>query len=167
MGMEVGVWLGAYSDKMLQIAKPAILHLVDPWRQMDASTYCEAWYGGLRTTQLEMDQRYEQVKTRFSEQIQRGQVVVHRANSTGVFQGFPDNALDYVYIDGDHTFDAVLADLTNAFRVVKTQGLICGDDYRLGGWWRDGVVRALHQFLPRHAVTIHFVQNGQFMLRKL
>jgi 23S rRNA U2552 (ribose-2'-O)-methylase RlmE/FtsJ len=42
----------------------------------------------------------------------------------------PDNSLDLVYIDGDHTYDAVISDMNAWWNKVDHQrGLICGDDY--------------------------------------
>ncbi len=42
----------------------------------------------------------------------------------------PDNSLDLIYIDGDHTYDAVISDMSAWWDKVNHQcGLICGDDY--------------------------------------
>jgi predicted O-methyltransferase YrrM len=53
-----------------------------------------------------------------------------------------DYSLDLVYIDGDHTYDAVISDLNAWWSKVNHQtGLICGDDY----CW-DGVKQACNDF---------------------
>jgi len=44
-------------------------------------------------------------------------------------QGLRDGFFDVVYVDGHHGYDFVVHDLTNAFRVCKPGGIICGDDY--------------------------------------
>ena len=50
---------------------------------------------------------------------------------------------------------------------MKVGGYVCGDDYRLDGWWGDGVVRAVHEFLAAGGFLVHFLRKSQFMLRKL
>jgi SAM-dependent methyltransferase len=166
-GMEVGVWRGEFSARILKIAQPRILHLVDPWRLVTDEPYAKALYGSSNTTQKTIDATYAAVGRRFQEEVEAGQVVIHRAASTDAFRTFPDGSLDFVYVDADHTFGAVLSDLDQAFRVVRPGGLICGDDYVLGGWWRDGVVQAFHQFVATHSVVIELLLGSQFAARKL
>lgn len=43
---------------------------------------------------------------------------------------FPDKSLDFVYIDGLHTYDGVRTDLLTWLPKVKTGGFIGGHDYR-------------------------------------
>jgi len=42
---------------------------------------------------------------------------------------FPDRTFDWIYVDGDHTYDAVLSDLETFAPKVKQDGLILGHDY--------------------------------------
>jgi len=44
--------------------------------------------------------------------------------------------------------------------------MICCDDYFLGAWWKDGVVRDVHNFLSAYPVVIHSKANSQIVLRK-
>ena len=46
--------------------------------------------------------------------------------------------LDWIYIDGDHSYEAVKADLKAAMQAVKRGGFICGDDMQTSQWWGDG-----------------------------
>ena len=65
-----------------------------------------------------------------------------RKKSTDAALEIPDNSLDLVYIDGDHTYDGVIEDLNAWWNKVNQQkGLICGDDY----CW-DGVKQACDDF---------------------
>ena len=54
---------------------------------------------------------------------------------------FEDGSLDIVYIDGDHTYEAVVKDLAAWYPKVKKGGIICGDDI---GW--PGVKKAVDEF---------------------
>lgn len=163
VGMEIGVWKGEFSAKLLAGTRPRLLHLVDPWKVAEDPQHKIAMYGAARVTQAEMDVIHEQVAKRFSA---NPEVKLHRATSTGVLGGMADESLDYVYVDGDHSYEGALADLRAALPKIKTGGFICGDDYALGNWWADGVVRALHEFLAGGGVIIELLIGTQFLLRK-
>jgi len=115
-----------------------------------------------------MDDIHAGVVKKFAKQIESGKVEVHREYSNDVMSAFPDDYLDRVYIDGDHGYQGVLTDLRLCYAKVKPGGLICGDDYRVATWWKDEVVRALHDFLHEvgAGVTIAFVIGAQFGLRR-
>ncbi|MEO1490963.1 MAG: class I SAM-dependent methyltransferase [Pseudomonadota bacterium] len=166
-GAEIGVWQGDLSAEILRRARPGLLHLIDPWQARDDVSHREAWYSADRG--IDVDGVYAAVCTRFAEQIADGSVVIHRAPSTEALAAMKDNSLDWIYIDGDHSFDAVSADLDSAYRVVKPGGLICADDYRLGKWWGDGVVSAVNAFIGANAsaLELRFSANTQVVLKKL
>jgi len=46
-----------------------------------------------------------------------------------IAQQFENDSLDFVFIDGDHSYNGVLADLTAWFPKVKIGGVIGGHDY--------------------------------------
>jgi len=48
-----------------------------------------------------------------------------------VAQGVMAGAYDLVYLDGDHTYTAVRADIGNARPLVSDGGILCGDDLEL------------------------------------
>lgn len=165
-GIEVGVWRGDFSARILQRCAPRRLTLIDPWRVNLKPEYSRAWYGE-RTSQATMDGNHAFVLDRFQDEIARGAVRVDRRPSAEALADMPQESADFIYVDGDHTYDSVLSDLRLGYRVLKTGGLLCGDDYWLGGWWGDGVVRALHQAASEMKVLIEMIQDAQYVLRKL
>ena len=76
-----------------------------------------------------MDAVYESVIDRFRSEIEGGQVLVQRARSVDAAASFSDESLDWAYIDGDHTYEAVKRDLDAYYRIVKSGGFLAGDDY--------------------------------------
>ena len=56
---------------------------------------------------------------------------------------FEDNTLDFVYIDGDHTYEGVKRDILLWLPKIKTDGIIGGHDYRCSV--HVGVTRAVHE----------------------
>lgn len=163
IGVEVGVWRGDFSRVILRAVDPSRLHLVDPW-QFDPERP-EAWYGGAQvTSQREMDAIYQKVMDRFRPEER---VSVHRKSSTEVARSLADDELDWVYLDGDHSYEGVRTDLQNWLPKLRCGGLLCGDDYGVAGWWGDGVTRAVNEALRSTALRPLLLYGGQYALQKL
>ncbi len=89
--------------------------------------------------------------------------------SENVCNRFENEYFDYVYIDGEHSYEAVTRDLTNYFCKVKIGGWIIGDDY---GW--TGIAQAVHDFLEKHKGEYTFLTEsdsgktgGQFAIQRI
>jgi hypothetical protein len=161
---EIGTWRGDFAQRILRSRRPRTLHLIDPWEYRDEDAYSSALFGGgADEGQGEMDAIYHSVLERFRDRIERGQVQVRRSRSVDAAAAFADGSLDWVYIDGDHTYEAVKADLEAYHRTVRPGGLLAGDDYGLPGWWGDGVTRAVDEFAANAQLTII---GTQFLLEK-
>jgi predicted O-methyltransferase YrrM len=63
-----------------------------------------------------------------------------------------NESLDLVFIDGDHSEDAVLRDLHFWFRKVRRGGQILGDDY-----WMESVSRAVEKFAQETNQSFDFL----------
>jgi methyltransferase family protein len=168
VGVEIGVWAGDLSAAILRVVRPTRLHLLDPWAFAPDAGYAQAWYGGARASgQAEMDEVHERVLQRFETEIADGVVVVHRSASADAAARFEDASLDWVYVDGNHLYDYVWADLELFAPKVKPGGLLAGDDYGAAGWWDDGVRRAVDHFLVTKAGAYEPVfLRDQFLLRR-
>lgn len=164
-GAEIGVHLGDFSVRLLAYARPARLHLIDPWTYRSDPEYAVAWYGGQANGQAGMDRRYAYVRNRFSDAERSGRVEFHRMTSAEALNGFSDGQLDWTYIDGDHQFEFVRRDLELSLQKVRKGGIIAGDDYGMAGWWRDGVTRAVDAFIAAGAAEPILIDQGQFILR--
>jgi hypothetical protein len=168
VGMEIGVWKGEFSERIRKVARPRVLHLIDPWLvSSEADRSRNAWYGADKISQAQMDAIHDQVVAKFAREIAANRVKIHRNASRQALATFPENSVDFVYVDGDHSYAAVVADLASALRVTRGGGLIVCDDYLLGRWWHDGVVRAVHEFLGAAPVIIEKKLGSQIVLRKL
>lgn len=166
-GAEIGVFRGKFSSNILKERKPEKLYLIDPWINFEDPLYENTWYS--TGAGNDMDEIYAHVCKKFAPRIEKGQVEVLRGKSTDVADQIPDGSLDFVYIDGDHSYEGVKADLEIAFRKTKESAVIAIDDYYLGGWWKDGVVRASSEFLGAHSdcITILECIEKQLVLQRL
>ena len=79
--------------------------------------------------------------------INVGQVCVIRDSSEKALQEMDNNSLDRVYINGNHSYEYVKKDLELSFLKVRAGGIISGDDYTSGGWWKRGVKQAVDEFV--------------------
>ena len=116
---EIGVWRGNFSKQILCM-KPSELHLIDPWVHQDHIRRCYS------VEQSAMDSVYNSVTDKFKKDKR---VVIHRSFSTEV--SFPKEYFDWIYIDADHSYEAVLKDLNYYYPLMKSGGYMCGDDYGL------------------------------------
>lgn len=160
---EIGVWQGHLSSKILK-SKPSKLHLVDPWKAQDVIGRC---YAISRGGEERMDKIYEKVSDEFGK---LSNVEIHREFSTNV--SFPKQYFDWVYIDADHSYDAVKKDLEFYYPLIKKGGYLCGDDYGLwfnkpktgpGSDGGGGPKPAVDEFVKSHNLEIEIV-NSQFVI---
>jgi Methyltransferase domain len=163
---EIGVWKGNFSKKILNRVQPSTLHLIDPWKFVQEEGYELADYGGkVAKSQADMDGLFERVRERFADEISRGVVHIHRATSTEAGATFPDDYLDWVYIDANHSYEFVRDDLLLFHVKVKPGGYLTGDDYGIKGWWGTGVKDAVDEFVAQGKGEWVLQERGQFVLR--
>lgn len=143
---EIGVDIGNYSEDILTNCNPKELHLIDPWLYIDDPTYEK---DTVNVSNEEREERFKFVLDRFSKNISNKQVRVHRGFSYDVLPTFPDEYFDWIYVDGMHTKEAVLADLDLCYTKVKPNGFILGHDYanhELARYMNFGVIDAVSEF---------------------
>jgi len=146
VGVEIGVWKGDSSEQFLTRAKQ--LHLVDPWSvepykgkefQAYLHRYRRVAGGG---TEADMQRHYDRVYEQVVKRFIGKPVAIHRCTSQEFFRFFPERSVDWVYVDGLHTYEGCLADLHGAWKIIRPGGVLLGDDY--GN--KDGVTRAVDAF---------------------
>lgn len=117
-GVEVGVAEGWYSSKIMELGSVQIMFGVDPYERhrgyMDYTR--ESTYNRLKAKAHERLDKYDNYN--FIEDY-----------SLNVAKDFGDGMLDFVYIDGDHSYTAVMDDIEVWLPKLKLGGIIAGDDY--------------------------------------
>lgn len=166
VGAEIGVWKGDFSARMLTRVKPLELNMIDPWAYLEEPTYKTAQYGGgAARCQEDMDEIHRDVTSRFATEISQGIVRVHRLTSREAAGLFPDAHFDWVYIDANHLYEYVLADLRMYYPKVRSGGFVAGDDYGKEGWWGNGVKQAVDEFVASGNVSLQLM-GSQFIIHK-
>jgi hypothetical protein len=105
---------------------------------------------------------YEEVKNKFSN---NSKVRIVRDYSVNAAKMFDNEYFDFVYIDGDHSYEAVLKDLEAWYPKLKKFGVMCGDDY--GHPSGLGVIKAVYEFAYKHKVIVNYETDNQFYFVKV
>ena len=79
---------------------------------------------------------------------------IHREESVAASKKFEDSSLPFVFVDGDHRYAAVLADLKAWWPKISHGGVLCGDDFQ----W-PGVRRAVMEFFPSAGQDVFLLQS--------
>ena len=108
---ELGVWKGDFSQEILRVTRPRRLHLIDPWHCEEGEEYKDEPYGAAKGSQASLDGMHKDVHTRFRSEIARGIVTIHRETSAEAADRFPIEYFGWIYIDGNHSYDFIKADL--------------------------------------------------------
>lgn len=80
--------------------------------------------------------RYERNKRSMESRMRGRNFIPIEQFSEEAVQHIPYGSLDFVYIDGDHSYDYAMLDIILWTRRVRTGGIISGHDYILPGEYR-------------------------------
>ena len=134
---ELGVFEGDFSDILLTL-EPHELHLVDLWA---GPMECGDKDGN--HIKLLTDDEMQQVFRRLTRKYARKPVKLHRLDVLTALAGLNDDYFDLIYVDADHSYEAVRSHLEAAATKVKPGGFLGGHDY---GAPYLGVVKAVDEF---------------------
>ena len=133
IGVEVGVYLGKHARLMLnKIPNLKMLYLVDPYVRYE---------GFIRSYPVPM------------EKAKAAAIVIlekHKDRIHWVYEMFDHGQIpekvDFVYIDGNHTYKYVKHDIEVAESIIQPWGVICGHNYQKE---RPGVIQAVDEYSKR------------------
>lgn len=118
---EIGVSEGAFAKHLLHnCSSIQKYYLIDPWKHL------LDWNKPANRSNSSFSASYK--KTLKNTDFAKNKRVVLKGRTTEVLHKIPDNSLDFVYVDGDHTLRGITIDLIQAYPKVKEGGFIGGDD---------------------------------------
>jgi len=119
VGAEIGVRMGNNAISIFQRVQDLKMHLVDSW--------CN--YGDYFTfnNNHELSLCYAAARRR----LEGYNAVFIKKFSADAAKLIPDNSLDFVYIDANHSYDFCMMDIIIWTQKVRKDGIISGHDYRV------------------------------------
>lgn len=132
-GAEIGLAEG-FTTEFLMNSNPTLqLYCIDPFVQ-----YVD-WNGNV----LERENIFKEFCLRTEPFKNRIKLI--RKFSDDAVSDIPDNSLDFIFIDGLHTYDQVTKDMNNYYSKVKDGGIFAGHDYN--------VISAIHKAVNEFAAS--------------
>ena len=141
--VEIGSWKGRSTHALLS-GCPSVVHIVDHFKGCQMP---HALWTAKLASQVDIHAEFMQNVGHFPN------LVVHRMKSLEAIPLFADGSIDMVFIDGEHTYEEVKADILAW--LPKATKLICGHDYSP---FYDGLIKAVDEiFGPvNHVSTIWY-----------
>lgn len=162
---EVGVFEGNFSKLIMQ-NKPSIekYYMLDPWKNLSN------WNKPANRSDEVFSQIYQTAINNTNDFSNKR--IILRDECKNICNEIPDESLDVVYIDGDHTLRGITIDLHMMLPKVKPGGIISGDDlakniFRHGpSYSPTQVFPYVLYFAECHNFEIHLLPVMQFIMIK-
>lgn len=148
---EVGIGYGFHAEEILKNTKVDKLYLIDPMKkyQNDSFSNDVVENGGFDALAIKIKELLYTYSNKYT---------WFRKPSIEILnEEIEDNLLDAVFLDGDHSYDAVSQDLPFWWKKIKNGGQLLGDDY----FW-DSVKIAVDEFVIKNNLKLKFLykENG-------
>lgn len=152
-GAEIGVWKGAYSAAFCRGNRALHMDCVDPWLSYPA------WLDTKNHLPPDEAARFiAEAHQKAVAALTGCNCTIWRMFSAQAAAHMPDRSLDFVYIDANHGYEAVLEDLTVWTPKIRPGGILAGHDYRrFTNKPTIHVVEAVDEYTRQHAIAPWFV----------
>ena len=161
--VEVGVCKGDNAEWLINRFNPEHIGLVDAWKcfqrkskpfyfdeSNEREDVVENYFGGNIYEQETFDNLYKRVKFRFSDFEEK--VKIMKMSSSEASKKYQDKSLDLIYVDADHSYEAVLDDLFYWGSKLRDGGYFVLNDHTINadGTSGYGTVQATNSFIRSH-----------------
>lgn len=166
LGVEVGTFRGEYANHLLNTWGGSLI-TIDPYDWMRDVTYKDGCYVDWDKQQtLDEEAVYQEAAKRL--EVHGARCELWRKTSLDAVNLFADGELDFVYLDGNHSFESVSAELPVWWRKVRPGGVLCGHDFynRDDELQQCGVATAVLNFCQIKAIHPHITHCSSWWLTK-
>ena len=149
-GAEVGVELGRYAQVLCKANPGVKLYCIDSWE--DYEEYLEK-------KNKDNHSKYHEITKR---RLKVYNCEIVKKPSMNAVKDFARDSLDFVYIDGNHSYDYVLEDITEWSKIVRKKGIVAGHDYMDTKMMHLDVVKAVDLYVKENNKTLFLLtrQHG-------
>lgn len=150
---EIGVAYGTHAKEILRSTDIDQLYLIDSMIEHSGAFSDDIMSKEPIIKGNQFNELFDLVNKELSPWLSR--FTFFRAHSLSITnEQIPDESLDCIFVDADHSYSAVLADLTFWWKKLRIGGQLLGDDF-----WIDDVRRAVDTFSSTHNVTYDFLSR--------
>lgn len=136
-GAELGVFRGDTFFYLLERHPGLVITGVDTWLPGDKDND----QGARSYSTFPLESFYEGIVKDM--QAYKNRATLIRKTTNDASENIPDGSLDFVFIDADHTYEGVKADINHWYSKIKPGGFISGHDIDM-----PSVKRAVVEMLP-------------------
>lgn len=148
VGAEVGVERGFNALDILQnMPNLRLLYLIDPYPDLRPKSYDWTPFKAVGKKNL----------APFNNRIQW----IYKEFEVCTIQDIPD-PLDFIYIDGNHSYEYVIQDILLSAKLVKKGGVIGGHDFARG----NGVKKAVDEYSAKNNVPYNHEGGDWWFINK-
>lgn len=144
-GVEVGVYKGHFSKALCTMHPGLELVGVDSWTAYEG-------YNEYKTN-AQAEEDFQEAKARNG----KYGVKFIKAFSLDAAREFADESLDFVYIDANHAYEYVVADISAWEKKVRKGGIVCGHDYIKNAKLNFGVIDAVNGWCNSYNIKPLFI----------
>ena len=157
-GVEIGTDKGEFAHHLLERSKLTNLCCIDPWIDDFGSDHKPGYYDKIG------DNRYNAAFEKLKKFIEVSRCQPIRGFSANASQGWQEESVDFIYIDGDHSLEGVYTDLYSWIGKVRIGGIVSGHDYKDGP--KSGMQDYFGEQLPYRVKTVvdNFCQQYGYKL---
>jgi len=145
VGAEIGVSWGNHAIHLLNSTN-IYLYLVDNYRDNEPGRHG-----------LTGDRRYRDAQKNLNEYIDGKRCELIKANSFEASLLIPDNSLDFLYIDADHSYEGTKTDINAWYPKVRVGGVVAGHDYKNRAYCR--VKKYIDEFIKEQGLRLFVIQG--------
>ena len=151
-GVDIGVAFGSNSFNLLNNFNNLNLYSIDPYIKYSDQDKMSDLVEDIKGHQL-----YDFVSKRLKNKFLDRSIFI-RGTSKELDEE-PDEFFDFIYIDGDHTYEGANIDLINSFPKIKKNGILCGDDYGVFEHINFGVKKAVDEFCLKNSLKLNIDES--------
>jgi hypothetical protein len=148
---EIGIGYGTHSKEILMNTAVSNLYLIDPMKYYPNDGFAAD------IMNQESNNHFEEMVSLINEELSpwEERYTWFRQPSLSITnEQIPDESLDCIFIDGDHSYEAVTQDLEFWWAKLKKGGKLLGDDF-----WMEGVAKAVKEFASKKKMLPAFLNK--------
>ena len=153
---EVGIGYGFHARQILDNTNVEKLYLIDPMKYYeDAFASDVIDFGGFEKLTKNIKTHLKKYDDRYT--------WFRQPSTTITIEQIPNENLDAVFIDADHSYEAVKNDLKFWWKKVRKGGWLLGDDYSS---CHPGTTKAVDEFASMNNLNLEFLYKANSQVGK-